>query len=468
MTTSDDVVVAGAKLRALLAVLALHVGRVVPTEQLVDALWGERSAGGGAQRSAGARVEAAPGAGLGRPRRHARRRLRARAAAGSRSTCTGTSSSSPRAGRRPPTATRAARSTLLAEADALWRGEPLADFAYEDFAAAAITRLSELRLAVIEERLDLELAARSPPGSDRPARGARRRASAARAAPRAADARAVPRRPAGRRAADLPGGPSHPRRGARARTRATSSAGWSRRSSPRTRSLDAAGRRRSRPPIAAPSAARRIPEALTPLVGRDAELRDLARAARRASLRHARRAGRGRQDAARPGGRRAPAADGLSFGGCLVELAPVGDPAGVRAAIAAALDLPDPSRLAEMIGDREMLIVLDNCEHVITTAAEVAEDLLRRCPGLRLLATSREGLRVGGETIWPVPPLAADDAVRLFVARARAAGRAARALRRPARCRSPTSAPASTGCRSPSSWRPPAPGRSRSPRSPLG
>src|SRR6185295_13762127 len=113
---------------------------------------------------------------------------------------------------------------------------------------------------------------------------------------------------------------------------------------------------------------------------------------------------------------------GLTFGGCLVELAPVGDPAGVRAAIASALDLPDPTRLAELIGEREMLIVLDNCEHVITTAAEVAEDLLRRCPGLRLLATSREGLRVGGETIWPVPPLAADDAVSLFVARAEAAG----------------------------------------------
>jgi predicted ATPase len=59
---------------------------------------------------------------------------------------------------------------------------------------------------------------------------------------------------------------------------------------------------------------------------------------------------------------------------------------------------------------------------VITTAAEVAEDLLRRCPGLRLLATSREGLRVGGETVWPVPPLEADDAVRLFVERARSAG----------------------------------------------
>ena len=67
-----------------------------------------------------------------------------------------------------------------------------------------------------------------------------------------------------------------------------------------------------------------------------------------------------------------------------------------------------------MIDDRELLIVLDNCEHLITTAAEVAEELLLRCPRLRLLATSREGLRVGGEVIWPVPPLAADDAVGLF------------------------------------------------------
>jgi predicted ATPase len=75
-----------------------------------------------------------------------------------------------------------------------------------------------------------------------------------------------------------------------------------------------------------------------------------------------------------------------------------------------------------MIGSRDLLILLDNCEHVITTAAEVAEDLLRRCPGLRLLATSREGLRVGGETIWPVPPLATDDAIRLFMERAHAAG----------------------------------------------
>ena len=74
--------------------------------------------------------------------------------------------------------------------------------------------------------------------------------------------------------------------------------------------------------------------------------------------------------------------------------------------------------------------MLDNCEHVIATAAEVAEDLLRRCPALRLLATSREGLRVGGETIWPVPPLAADDAVAPLRRPRRRRRRAARTLRR--------------------------------------
>ena len=180
------------------------------------------------------------------------------------------------------------------------------------------------------------------------------------------------------------------------------------------RSLDAPALDTPAPRVEARST---IPESLTPLVGRDEELRDLTRLVAEHRL----------VTLVGPGGvgktrlalevARLESAD-LPFGGCLVELAPVGDPAGVRAAIASALDLPDPSRLAEVIGDREVLLVLDNCEHVIGTAAEVAEELLRHCPGLRVLATSREGLRVGGEIIWPVPPLATDDAIQLFVARA--------------------------------------------------
>ena len=85
---------------------------------------------------------------------------------------------------------------------------------------------------------------------------------------------------------------------------------------------------------------------------------------------------------------------------------------------------PMPRRLAELIGDRELVIVLDNCEHVIDAAAAVAEDLLRRCPRLRLIATSREALRVGGETVWPVSPLDLAAAEALFLSRAQAAGAA--------------------------------------------
>jgi predicted ATPase len=94
----------------------------------------------------------------------------------------------------------------------------------------------------------------------------------------------------------------------------------------------------------------------------------------------------------------------------------------VRAAIASALDAPDAAQLEDVIGDREVVIVLDNCEHVIDAAAAIADELLRLCPRLQLIATSREALRVGGETVWPVPPLTADNAVQLFVARAHAAG----------------------------------------------
>ncbi len=62
--------------------------------------------------------------------------------------------------------------------------------------------------------------------------------------------------------------------------------------------------------------------------------------------------------------------------------------------------------------------MLDNCEHVIGGVAQVADYLLARCPGLRILATSRESLAVAGESVWPLQPLAVDAASELFVARA--------------------------------------------------
>jgi non-specific serine/threonine protein kinase len=73
------------------------------------------------------------------------------------------------------------------------------------------------------------------------------------------------------------------------------------------------------------------------------------------------------------------------------------------------------------IGTERALLVLDNCEHVVGACAAVVETLLKACPNLAILATSREALGVASETAWLVPPMVHDEAVRLFIERARAA-----------------------------------------------
>jgi predicted ATPase/DNA-binding XRE family transcriptional regulator len=80
--------------------------------------------------------------------------------------------------------------------------------------------------------------------------------------------------------------------------------------------------------------------------------------------------------------------------------------------------IPLASTLLEYMGSLKGLLVLDNCEHVVSAVAELVPDLLRASTGLRLLATSREVIQVPGEMIWTVPPLPEVDAVRLFAERA--------------------------------------------------
>jgi predicted ATPase len=99
-----------------------------------------------------------------------------------------------------------------------------------------------------------------------------------------------------------------------------------------------------------------------------------------------------------------------------VGLAPLRDPALVAETIAQTLGAEES--LADHIGERELLLLLDNLEQVVEAAAELAS-LVERCPNLRLLATSRELLRVRGEMEYPVSPLADPEAVELFCARAR-------------------------------------------------
>ena len=103
--------------------------------------------------------------------------------------------------------------------------------------------------------------------------------------------------------------------------------------------------------------------------------------------------------------------DGAGDGVWLVELAAVSDPDAVPSAIAGALGIaPRPGQapleaLLDALGPQDILIVLDNCEHLIDACAKTADALLRRCPRVHLVATSREPLGINGETIYRVPSL---------------------------------------------------------------
>lgn len=112
-------------------------------------------------------------------------------------------------------------------------------------------------------------------------------------------------------------------------------------------------------------------------------------------------------------------------GMCWADLAPVTDPDLVATTVARALGLSDqPGRapqatLLQHIGHRKMLVALDNCEHLLDAGAALTAALLGACPGVTVLATSREPLGMSGEVTWRVPSLSlAEDAVRLFTDRA--------------------------------------------------
>jgi predicted ATPase/DNA-binding CsgD family transcriptional regulator len=132
---------------------------------------------------------------------------------------------------------------------------------------------------------------------------------------------------------------------------------------------------------------------------------------------------------------------GFADGAWVVELAEVRDAALVSSALLAALDLRDQAAteplpiLAAYLQDKQLLLLMDNCEHLLEASAEVVTDLLRSAPNLRVIATSREPLQVPGEQVIPVPPLELpredgaeplaqlqqNDAITLFSERAAAA-----------------------------------------------
>jgi predicted ATPase/class 3 adenylate cyclase len=173
-----------------------------------------------------------------------------------------------------------------------------------------------------------------------------------------------------------------------------------------------------------------LPEQVTSFVGRQAEVAELVGlvgAHRLVTLTGA--GGMGKTRLAVQVG--AELAGGFGDGVWLVELAPVGDPAAVADAVATALGVTPQAgssvadSIAVALSGRHMLVVLDNCEHVLEAAAEVVETILARTRSVKVMATSREGLRAAGEQVWPVPSLDVDAgvgsaAVELFVERAQA------------------------------------------------
>src|SRR5712671_6753440 len=159
----------------------------------------------------------------------------------------------------------------------------------------------------------------------------------------------------------------------------------------------------SRPPT-------NLPEPVSELIGRDVELDEvlgLTAAHRLVTLTGAGGIGKTRLGFAAARHLLPRSADGI----WAIELVPLSDPELVPVTVATALGLElasgaaSPLSVANALGSKQLMLVLDNCEHVVDAAARMAESLLRANPAARVIATSREPLRAEGERVYPVPPL---------------------------------------------------------------
>jgi predicted ATPase/DNA-binding SARP family transcriptional activator len=400
-----------AKVRALLADLLIHLGQPLPADRLIDDLWGDDLPvhPGGALHSKVSRLRQAlenaePGGAelvafrspgyLLRVERDAldERRFavlteRARASGDPRD-----------------------RAGLLADALALWRGPPLADFADAMFAHAAIARLEEQRLVALEEQAEARLAlgehsllagelgdlvARHP---------LRERLRAAHMtalyrAGRQAEAVTSYLELRGRLAEDLGLDPGP---GVASLYQAILE------QAPELHRVQA-------PPTLAARPRTNIPAMLTGLVGRTAavtELGVLLNEHRLVTLTGPGGVGKTRLALETA----TQAASAFPDGVWLAELAGACAPADAVMAVLGIRDdsSADPSDLlADALSGSRMLLILDNCEHLVDQAAKLAAQLLQAAPELRILVTSREPLMLAGEVVWAVPPLELpDDAAR--------------------------------------------------------
>ncbi len=185
--------------------------------------------------------------------------------------------------------------------------------------------------------------------------------------------------------------------------------------------------------VPVPSRTANLPTPVSELIGREAETRDvlkLVMAHRLVTLTGA--GGIGKTRLALETARQLALA--FSDGVFVVDFAPLSDGALVPDTIVAVLNLPlvaaavSPDRIASALSTKQLLLVLDNCEHLVEPAARMAQALLRASPCVSMLATSREPLRAEGEFVYRVPPLG--DAARGYRAgRRRLPARRGEALR---------------------------------------
>lgn len=408
----NPISIPGARERALLADLLIHAGEVVSADRLIEDLWADHQPDNApnalqavisrVRKALGPRgqdlvVTRVPGYVLAVEADRVDWRRFERLVA---------------EGRRLAEHAAPGAAARLGEGLALWRGPPLADFAYQDFAQLETMRLEEARLAALEDLIDAQL-------------GEGRHAEAIGELEKLVAANPLRERLRGQLMLALyRSGRQVDALAAYRDARDVLQEELGLDPSPQLRELEQAILRQD-PALAAPARPgveprHNLPARITSFVGRDRELRELAKLVGKHRL----------VTLTGPGGAgksslalelAAALVDSHPGGVWVVELAPLADEPSIEEAVAAAFGVREgpqagaavagspTDRVIDFLCANDLLLILDNCEHLVESCARLADRFLHSAQGLTILATSREALGIPGEVVWPIPPLGLPD-----------------------------------------------------------